>query len=202
MKNVPFVSLVIRPCIVREVAAEGTEIAAVVVNALIGMFVVAAITLPMLSLFTITLVALLTILFGPLAGFIVSSLYSRLEWMVGSRLGGKSSQDDLYRLFAWSFLPAGFAVMLYGVILLPFKDPSVATEVTASIPSLFIFCCAIRNYCSNIITAQQFTRTRGTVSIVLSFLLFLVLIAGGIGFLSLFFEYGTGESLKSFITEL
>ncbi|MCM2359153.1 MAG: hypothetical protein NDI77_13470 [Geobacteraceae bacterium] len=200
MKNVPFASLIFRPRVVREVAAERAEIAAVFVNAVNGLFAVAAIFLPMLSLFTTSLVALLTILFGPLAGFTVSSLYSRVEWTVGRRLGGTASLDELYRLFAWSFLPAGCAALLYSLILLTLNEPSPATEFLAAIPSLFLLCCAFRNYCANVIVTHQFTRARGSASIVLTLALFLVLIAGGVGFLSLLFRYGTGESLKSIFT--
>jgi hypothetical protein len=202
MKKIPFVSLIFRPRVAREVAAERTEIVAVVVNAVNGLLVVSALTLPMLSLFTTLLVVLLTILFGPFVGFIVSSLYSRIEWTVGRRLGGRASLEEIYRLFAWSLLPAGYAALLYGLIQLTLKEPSTATEIVASIPSVVIFCCAIRNYCSNIIAVQQFTRVRGIVSVVLTFFLFLILVVGGLGFLSLLFSYGAGETMKSIFTQL
>ena len=202
MKNIPYVSFMVSPRIVREVAKERAEIAAVIVNAMNGIFVVGAIALPMQSLFTISLVVFQILLFGPLVGFVVSSLYSRVELTVGRRLGGKASFDELYRLFAWAILPVGFAALLYGLILLMLKQASTATEIIASIPSLVIFCCAIRNYCSNIIVFQQFTKTRGAVSVVLTLVLFIILIAGGIGFLSLLFRYGMGESLKSIFTQL
>jgi len=97
--------MISRPSVVREVAFARAESVAVVVNAVAGLLFVAAISLPWLSLFTGLLVACLTILFGPFAGFTLSSLYSRVEWTVGRRLGGRASHDELYRLFAWSFLP-------------------------------------------------------------------------------------------------
>jgi hypothetical protein len=197
MKSIPFVSFMFRPREVREVAKERAEIGAVIVNAMNGMFFVGAIALPMQSLFTISLVALQIIIFGPLVGFVVSSLYSRVEWTVGRRLGGNASLVELYCLFAWAMLPAGFAVFLYGLILLTLNEPSTTTEYIVSIPSLIIFCCSIRNYCSNIIASQQFSKTRGTVCVVLSFVLFLTLMAGGIGFLSLLFSYGMGECQQS-----
>lgn len=201
MKKLPLIPLIFRPQVVREVAAEGSEFTAVAVNAITGIFVVAGISLPMQSLFTKSLVALITILFGPLVGFIISSLYSRVEWTVGKRLGGEASLDEVYRLFAWSFLPAGFAAMLYGLVMCVLKEPSTTTEIAAAIPLLFILCCAVRNYGSNIITAQQFTKTRGTLSIIITLVMFLILFAGCGAFLSLLFTYGMGDCTK-FITQL
>lgn len=195
------VSLIFRPCAVREIAAGRPEMAAVAVNAMNGLFVAAAILLPMLSLYTPSLVAALIVLFGPLIGFVVSSLYCRVEWTVGRRLGGKASLDELYRFFAWSFLPTGVAALLYGLVHVALKNPSTLLEVAVAIPVLLIFCCAIRNYSSNIIASQHFTRTRGIVGIVSAFILFLILIAGGAVFLSFLFNCGTGESLKSIFAQ-
>jgi hypothetical protein len=201
MQSIPEISLLFRPRVVLDRATKSSEIAAVIVNAINGMCVVGAIALPMHSLFTCTLVALQIILFGPLVGFVFSSLYSRVEWTVARRLGGKASLDDIYRLFAWAFLPAGFAVLLYGLIILTLKVPSTKSELLAAIPSLFLFCCAIRNYCSNIIITQHFTRTRGAVSMAVTLVLFLVLIAGGVCLLTLLFKYGMGDSLEYIFTQ-
>jgi hypothetical protein len=187
------------PKVVREAALGLSDHAAVVINALAGLLVVAAISLPWLSLFTGTLVGAMTMLFGPLAGFTVSSLYSRVEWTVGKRLGGNASHDELYRLFAWSFLPMGSAALLYALILLTLKKPSVATELVVSIPSLAILLCAVRNYGAGVIISQQFTRTRGAISIVVTLVLFLILIAGGGACLSLLFEFGLDDSLWSLL---
>jgi hypothetical protein len=155
-----------------------------------GLLIVAAISLQWLSLFTGPLVALLTILFGPLAGFTVSSLYSRVEWTVGKRLGGKSTHDELYRLFAWSFLLIGFAALLYSLFLITLEKSSAVSELVAAIPSLVIFCCAIRNYYANVSAIQHFSRVRACICIVLTLVLFLILIAGSGEFLGLFSEYG------------
>jgi hypothetical protein len=190
--------MISRPRVFREVALGQPEYAAVVVNAVTGLLLVAAISLPWLSLFTGSLVALLTLLFGPLVGFTVSSLYSRVDWTVGRRLGGKASPDELYRLFTWSFLPMGFAVLLYSLILISIDKSSAATKLVTLIPSLVFFFCAIRNYCSNIIATQQFTRIRGGINIAVTFVLFLVLIAGCGAFFYLFSEYGMQNCLKPF----
>jgi len=182
--------MISRPSVVREVAFARAESVAVVVNAVAGLLFVAAISLPWLSLFTGLLVACLTILFGPLAGFTLSSLYSRVEWTVGRRLGGRASHDELYRLFAWSFLPLGLAALLFALILVSLEKPSPAIRLVAAIPSLAIIVCAVRNYCTNIMAIQQFSRIRGSMSILVTLLLFLVLINGCGAVLYLFSEYG------------
>lgn len=201
MNNIPIVSIIFSPLAVREVAFERTESAAVVVNAMTGLLIVAAISLLWLPLFTGSLVALLTILFGPLAGFTVSSLYSRVEWTVGKRLGGKASHDELYRLFSWSFLPMGYAALLYTLILITLEKHSTVIELVASIPSLVIFFCSIRNYSANVVAIQQFSRIRAGISIAVTLVLFLVLIAGSGGFLYLFSEYGMQDCQKSFLAQ-
>lgn len=201
MKKIPFVTMIFSPLTVREVAFERPESAAVVVNAITGLLIVGAISLQWLPLFTGSLVALLTILFGPLAGFTVSSLYSRLEWTVGKRLGGKAPHDQLYRLFSWSFLLIGSAALLYSLILITLEKPATATELVATTPSLVIFCCAIRNYYANVIAIQQFSRLRAGIGIVVTLGLFLILIIGSGGYLYLFSEYGTQDCQKSFLAQ-
>lgn len=180
----------------RKFAVEQSEIAAVVVNAVSGMIVVLALVLPMSSLFTIPLIAVLSILFGPLVGFIVSSIYSRVEWAAGKKMGGKGSSDDLYRIFAWSFLLLGLAGLLYSAILSLFEKPTYMTSLVASIPSLVIAFLALRNYCTNIISTQEFTRKRGAASMLLTFTLFIMVIVGGIALLSIIVKYGSGKNLK------
>jgi hypothetical protein len=192
----PIATLIFRPSGVHEVAAKRADTSAFVVNAVNGIFVVAAVALPLLPLFTISAITLLTILFGPLVGFVVSSLYSRVEHTIGKRLGGKASHDQLYNIFAWSFFAMGFAALLYGLIIFTFNKPSTSPEFIASIPSLIIICFTIKKYCSNIIALQQFTRTRVIVSVFLSFMVFLFFIAISIGFLWLLFRYGMGETTK------
>jgi len=201
MKPGFYISLLYRPATGRELAVERSEISAVIINALNGILVVAAISFQMLSMYTASLVILMTILFGPLIGFIISSLYTRVEMTVGRRLGGKATLDELYRLFAWSFLPAGLAVLLLGMIMLAFEKPSTTTEFLAAIPSLVIICAAIRNYCSNIIAAQRFTVLRGMVSLVVTPLLFLTLIVAGAGLITILFRCGAGESLMSILSQ-
>jgi hypothetical protein len=163
---------------------------AVAVNAVNGIFIMTAVSMTMLGLFTGLLVALLGILFGPLVSFTVSSIYSRIEWAVGRRLGGSATLDDLYRIFAWSFLPLGVACLLYGFILFVFIKPESTTVYVELIPPVVVLLWSMWSYCSNIIAAQQFTRIRGTISLILTFFSFLLVIAGGIGFLSLLTNYG------------
>jgi hypothetical protein len=203
MKSIPLVYLIFGPRSVHEIVWARTGIAAVIVNAVSGMVLVAVPAVFLLPFFTLTLAALLVILLGPLIGFLSSSLYSRLEWFVGTRLGGKASLDDLYRIFAWSFLPLSLALLLY-VLLCLFVDalkalPEPVTMIAVSIPSLVIGYCSLRNYCSNVIAVQQFTRIRSAVSIVLTFALFLTVTSAAVGFLWLLSEYGMSEDLKAML---
>lgn len=197
MKIIHYVSIMFRPQKVREVAAEGTEISVVAVNAVNGMLVIGAIGLLMKASFTLPLITALAVLFGPLAGFVVSSIFCRVEWRVGRKLGGEASFAEIYRLFAWAFLPAGFAALLYALLLTALKDASTETELLAALPSLALFCCASRNYCANIISCQKFSRVRGVMSVILSNVIFILIIAIAIGCLSLLFKLGVGEGLKS-----
>jgi len=191
---------------VHEIAWARTGIAAITVNAVSGMVLVAVPAILLVRFSTLTLAALLVVLFGPLIGFFCSSLYSRIEWFVGTRLGGKATLDDLYPAFAWSFLPLSIALLLYLILYLLVGLlkvlPETVTIIAAAIPSLIIGFSSLRNYCLNVIAVQQFTRMRGAASIVLTFVLFLAVTAAVGGFLCLLFKYGTSEGLKSMLRAL
>ena len=206
MGSIPSFRMIFSPRMMREFAMERSQMTAVAVNALNGMFVMTAVSMSMLPYFTGLLVALLGILFGPLASFIVSSIYSRIEWTVGRKLGGNAKSDDLYRVFAWSFFPFGVACLLYAFILFVFIKPQSltiydlimdvlikfqsSTTFARLIPPLAVALWCIWCYCLNIIAVQHFSRIKGAISLVLTFLLFLVIIAGGVGFFSLLASYG------------
>lgn len=203
MRGISSLYLFFRPPLVHEIAGQRAGITAVIVNAVSGMVLVAVPAILLLQFSTLTLAVLLVILFGPLVGFVYSSLYSRLEWFVGTRLGGKASLDYLYRIFAWSFLPLSLALLLY-LLLCLFVDslkvlPETVTMVAASVPCLVIGYCSLRNYGSNVVAVQQFTRIRGAVSLVLTFALFLTVTLAAVGFLWVFYEHGMSESLKSML---
>ena len=190
MRNIPSFLMILSPRTTREFAMKQSQMTAVAVNALNGVFVITAVSMTMLSLFTGLLVAVLGILFGPLVSFTVSSIYSRMEWTVGRRLGGNGSFDDFYRIFAWSFLPFGLACLLYGFILFVLikpESPSISVEI---IPPLVVLLWCIWGHCMNTLATQHLTRIKGAVSLVLTFFLFLVFIAGGVGFFSLLTSYG------------
>lgn len=197
MINQPWLSLIYRPSIMREFAAKRSEFAAVAVNAGSGALIVLAAALIMPPFFTVSLVVLMSILFGPFVGFVISSTYSRIEWAVGKRMGGKASFDDIYRTFAWSFLLLAFAGLFYSLILLVLKSANFATSLVVAIPSLVFAVLTLRNYYLNIIEIQPFTRKRGALSIFITFILFLMVIFGGLAVLSLLEKCGTGEILKS-----
>ncbi|MEW6350048.1 MAG: hypothetical protein AB1646_13360 [Thermodesulfobacteriota bacterium] len=192
MKSIPLVSLVCRPRLLRETASERTEIAALMVNCVNGLLAVASIALSIPVPFTPSLVAILAILFGPLVGLTVSSVYARIETAVGGRLGGKASFDNLYRLFAWSFLPLGLAALLSSVIL-KFNRLGFAAIPLAVMILLVFACCSLRNYCSNVLIAHEFSRARGAVSLALTFVMFIALITVTMGLVLLFFTYGVND---------
>jgi hypothetical protein len=161
MKPAAFITMLYQPAAVRERAADLSAMSAAGINAVYGMLVFTALAPLTQSMFTVGFVVAGTLLFGPLLGFIVSSLYPRLEMTVGRRLGGKATFDELYRLFAWSFLPTGLALGLLALLFSSFDRTSTVLQWSLFIPVLILICCGIRNYCSNIIAAQSFTLLRG-----------------------------------------
>lgn len=201
MKPGTYLSLLYRPDTARELAARQPELSAVVINAMYGILGLVAISSQLLEKFTSSLVLLTAILFGPLIGFIVSSLYTRVEMTVGRRLGGTATLAELYRSFAWSLIPAGLAVLLYTILSAVTDKTSAMRDIIVSIPVFVLIGCGIRNYCSNIIAAQRFSLARGLAEIILACILSLVLLAGGVGLVTFLFRCGTGESLSSLFSQ-
>lgn len=195
MKTVPIIGLLFQPGAVREMVAETSELAAVAVNAAIGLCVVAALSLSMLAIFTPLLVAAMIVLFGPFVGFVISSIFTRVEWVVGARLGGVGGRDELYRLFSWSFLPAGCGVLLSGLILSMFPSMSTAGGIAASLPLLVLACCALRNYGVNIAAFRQLSKSRAAANVALSIVLSVALITGAGALLVVLVRYGMGDYL-------
>lgn len=193
-------SMLYRPEAARAMAAERSVFTAVGLNALNGMLVIAAIGPSMLQIFTLGFVIAVTLLFGPLLGFIVSSLYPRVEMTVGKRLGGLATLDELYRIFAWSFLPVGLALLLFTVTLSVFVKMSAIIEYIVSFPFFVLLLCSLRNYCSNIIATQQFSRMRGAIAIALTLILFIVLLSAGVGIITILFRGGACESLSAIVS--
>jgi hypothetical protein len=194
MPNIP--CLLFRPSVVRQTALEHSEMVALLINMANGIIVLLAAGVPLVGMFTFSVVVLSSILFGPSIGIIVSSIYSRTEWMVGRKLGGKAPRQDIYRIYAWSFLPFGFSVLLYSMLLLPFKNPSTAIYLSAMVPSLIIIGFAIRNYSANITIKQQFTRARGLANLALTFVLFLLIVAIVLALFLILYKYNSGDDLK------
>jgi hypothetical protein len=184
------------PSEIRRVAEERSGLVAMALNAFSGILILSALALQCLPLFTVPLVAAIGILFGPLAGLLLSRLYSGLEWTVGRRLKGTGSRDLLYGILTWSFLPLGFAALLESVILLSLRGYTSATLIAASLPSLFIVFLCVRNYFSNVIAVHHVTRKRGAVGILVTLLLFLLVIIGAACLMALAVKYGTGDYLK------
>ncbi len=197
MSGLRLYTLLIDPRSLKEYADARTEITAIGVNAFTGIFLVLAAAVAMTPLFSNALVILVSILFGPLVGFLVSSIYPRIERIVGRRMGGTASLDELYRIFAWSFLSVGFALLLYSLLLKLIQRPGIAVSLLLSIPSLALMLLAIRSYWSNTIDAQKLTRTRASAVLVITLILFIILIAGCGAAISLLYKYGASENIKA-----
>lgn len=172
------------------------ESAALGANAAGGILLVLAAALSASSCVTNTLVVALAVLFGPLVGACISSVYPRVERATGNRLGGVASLDELYRLFAWTFLPLGTAALLYSLLLLPLNTPGTFVEVLLALPSLAIAAWAVRGYCFSMMEAQGYSRKRGYAALVISLVLFCTLIAGGGTAVSLAYIYGLSGGAK------
>lgn len=201
MKSKVYVPMLLQPAALRDQAARQSAMAAVGINAVYGMLFLAALAPSMLSMFTAGFVVTVTLFFGPLLSFIVSSLYPRVEVTVGKRLGGRATPDELYRIFAWSFLPAGLAFLLVALLFSLGDRTSTVAQWILSLPLLLLFGCGIRNYCSNVITVQRFTLTRGVTGLVITFILFAALIAAGVGIVAILFRLGAGESLSAIFSQ-
>jgi hypothetical protein len=196
MTSIPLFSLTFHPSEIRRAAEGRSGLVAMALNALNGILILSALALQCRPLFTAPLVAVLCILFGPLAGLLISRLYSGLEWTVGRRLKGAGSRDLLHGILTWSFLPLGFAVLLESAILLILRGYTIATLIAASLPSLFIAFLCVRSYCSNVIAVHHVTRKRGAAGILVTLLLFLLVIIGAACLVALAVKYGTGDYLK------
>jgi hypothetical protein len=190
--------MIYRPDAAREAALNRSEIAALIVNAVNGMLLMTALWIQMSFMFTVPLIITIGVLFGPLFGFIVSSGYSRVNWFIGRRLGSPASYNDLYRIFAWSFLPFSFAALLTSMVFLQFDKPDPSASAAILVPLIIICILTVRNYLSNIAAIHQFTWLRGATSTVLSFILTLCafLLAIAVAFLLL---GGAVDELKEFI---
>lgn len=197
MPKLRLYTLIADPRSLKEFADTKPEIAAVGVNAVTGSLLVLAAAVAMAPLFSNTLVVLLGILFGPLVGFLVSSTYPRIELAVGRRMGGKASLDELYRIFAWSFLLIGFASLFYSLLLKLVQNPGIIAGFLLSVPSLALVLLAARSYWSNMIAGHRLTRARGSAVLVITLILFIILIVGCGATVSLLYKYGASENIKA-----
>ena len=164
-------------------AFDRSLVAAGGVNALSGVCLLAAVLAPAYHMFTPGLLILLLVLFGPLLGFILTSLFSRCAWTVGRRLGGGATLEASYRLCAWTFLPLPLAALLGSLVPLLVTEPDWLAMVLFFMPPVMVGPVALRNYVLNLVSVQGFTRKRSIACFILSLMTFLILIAG---FLSMF----------------
>jgi hypothetical protein len=173
LKIAPYIALICRPAAVRDAALKRSVIYAMAVNAINGMLVMTALWIQMSYMFTVPLIVTIGFLFGPFFSFIVSSTCSRIQWFVGGRMGSPASYNDIYRIFAWSFLPLSVMALLNSLVLIQFYKPGLLLGSVTLLPFILIALLGVRNYCSNIIALHQFMRLRGAACLTLAFLLIL-----------------------------
>ncbi|WP_029909994.1 hypothetical protein [Pelobacter seleniigenes] len=174
-----------------QLAAEHSLICAGFINAVTGSLLLVTILSPLLSLFTPALTFLLVILFGPLLGFLISSFYSRVEYVLGKLFSGKAALEQLYRLYAWSLLPFALVCFITIFALQRFSSPdNFRFAMTGG--GIFLFLAglvSLRNYGINLRAVQNFSVIRG-IGCQFSSLLTALLLMGGLAWL-LYFMLGT-----------
>ncbi|MBU3946630.1 MAG: YIP1 family protein [Proteobacteria bacterium] len=189
------------PRAMRELALNHSEFTAVVINAINGVLIVTSLFL-LTSFVSVPFVLLLGALFGPLMGIIITSIYPRIELWVGQKLGGKASFDDLYRIFAWSFLPAALARVIAELVVKLYLPTTITIDrmsiffiftplciLLIRLCFLIILCFAIRNYCSNVISAHQLSKIKGLISVLITFILFVIIPGWLIVVFSIFLKF-------------
>ncbi|MBU1052480.1 MAG: YIP1 family protein [Proteobacteria bacterium] len=191
------------PRAMRELSLNQSIFTAVAINAINGALMMTFLFLRT-SFVSVPFALLLGALFGPLMGIIITLIYPRIELWVGQKLGGKASFDDLYRIFAWSFLPAALAKVLTDLVIKLYLPTTITMNKNVSIDVfiytplcifllklcfLIILCFAIRNYCSNVISAHQLSKTKGIMSVLITFILFVIIPSWLIVVFSIFLKF-------------
>jgi hypothetical protein len=162
------------PRALREFALNHSVFFALTVNTLTGILTLPIATLPLLNTLSIPLLLLLAVLFGPFPSLLVSSVYPLIEYWVGRKLGSKTSFDDLFRIFAWSFFPVGLVSMLSWLVIIFMQNTlgDISRLVTMT-PLLFALFFSVLFYCFNVFSSHQLSKTKGVVSMLTTFILFI-----------------------------
>jgi hypothetical protein len=164
------------PDALREFALKQSSFSTLVVNVLNGIFILLIATLPLLNTVSIPLLLLLAVVFGPFISVLVSCLYPRVEYWVGRKLGSKASFDALYHIFGWSFFPIGLVsiVSWLAIIFLQTKlgDISLPAALT---PLLVVSCYTVFLYCFNVIQLHQLSKTKSVLSMLITFVFFILM---------------------------
>jgi hypothetical protein len=184
---------------VRALALSHSEIVALIINAINGMLVMTAVWSMWHSMFTISLILVIGVLFGPFFSFIISSSYSRVQWFIDRRLGGVASYNDHYRIFAWSFLPVSIVALLNILVLNQFDKPDCLESLAIMLPLIMVIILAKINYIVSVVKINQFTWGRGAISIIIAALFFLILLACCLTALFLLMG-GDANDLEEFIS--
>jgi len=162
------------PRALREFALNQSIYFALAVNVLTGILTLPIVTLPLLNTVSIPLLLLLAVLFGPFPSLLVSTVYPLIEYWVGRKLGSKTSFDDLFRIFAWSFFPVGLVSMLSWLAIIFMQDkPGDISRLATLTPLLFALFFSVLFYCFNVFSIHQLSKTKGVVSMLTTFILFI-----------------------------
>jgi hypothetical protein len=162
------------PRALREFALNQSIYFALAVNMLTGILTLPIVTLPLLDTLSIPLLLLLAVLFGPFPSLLVSTVYPLIEYWVGRKLGSKTSFDDLFRIFAWSFFPVGLVSMLSWLAIIFMQDTLGDFSRLATLtPLLLALFFSVLFYCFNVFSSHQLSKTKSVVSMLTTFILFI-----------------------------
>ena len=202
MSSLRLTDLLLRPQALRDLAMKQSYVAAVAVNAINGIFLMIALWVQMQQMFTVSLIITIGILFGPLAGFIISSTYSRVEWLVERTLNGRAARDELYRLFSWSLLPLSFVALINSIILIKIGAASGLANAAILLPTVIALMLTLRNYCVNLSAIQRFSVTRGAAGLFLATISWLIVMCLGLAVLSLVISFGSGQGFREMLSQI
>lgn len=162
MIKLPPLTIMYRPAVTRDFLDRQPEMSTMIANAVSGIFIVLTASLAP-QIFTALLIICMSVLFGPLVGFIMSAAYSSTAWFVGRKMGGKAERKAVYRFVAWSFLIISSSFLLYSITSALCKNADQMITILLSIPSLMLFIIGLLSYFTNMKYLQQFTHIKNAL---------------------------------------
>ena len=172
---------------------ENSELSALICNAVSGMLIVAASKIYFLSLMSPLLYMAEIILFGPLVGFIISSLFARSEWLIFRR--HRPDYSLFYRLSAWSSLPVAFSILAATTISLLLETYPLAAYVCGLLV-LVLTALSLHAHYSYLSNLPELGRSKIPIRLALSIILCLFFMAALIAGLGFIISISTGENFQ------